>query len=300
MDYYSDRELGPKPRIKEDIPHEAWGGIVALIDSLISTGAFGLVFPENCTDGEVTIGNDVKAISLTIGAEIPSMPWPLQTTIDDNNGFYLEKKEYVPDTLAVLDLIEFCHRNVAQPIQMDYHPYFKHYHLKFDKENGRENFRSNINRIFSRNGLAYEIQSDGKIERLAPPIIRESLNNAVFKTDDQTLNRILENARIKYINPNPDVRREALEKLWDAWERIKTLEIPNNKKLSIKQLLDNAATEKHFRTLLEEESKTLTIIGNKFNIRHSEVTQTQIEYSEQVDYLFHRLFSMIQLLLGCR
>ena len=71
MDYYSDRELGPKPRIKEDIPHAAWGGIVALIDSLISTGAFGLIFPDNCPDGEVSIGNNVKAISFYFVAT----PW---------------------------------------------------------------------------------------------------------------------------------------------------------------------------------------------------------------------------------
>ena len=38
----------------------------------------------------------------------------------------------------------------------------------------------------------------------------------------------------------PKVSKEALEKLWDAWERLKTLEA-GDKKSSIKTLLDKAA-----------------------------------------------------------
>ena len=32
-----------------------------------------------------------------------------------------------------------------------------------------------INRIFRRNGLAYELTAQGRIERLAPPVLREEL-----------------------------------------------------------------------------------------------------------------------------
>ncbi len=38
MDYFSDKERGPRPRSEEEITPEAWGGIIALIHSLISTG----------------------------------------------------------------------------------------------------------------------------------------------------------------------------------------------------------------------------------------------------------------------
>ena len=45
---------------------------------------------------------------------------------------------------------------------------------------------------------------------------------------------MLESARRKFLDPDPAVRLEALEKIWDAFERVKTLEIPGdgNKKVS--------------------------------------------------------------------
>jgi len=42
---------------------------------------------------------------------------------------------------------------------------------------------------------------------------------------------------------------------------------------------------------------TLTDIGNEFMIRHTETSTVPISQSHHVDYLFHRMFSMIRLLL---
>ena len=96
------------------------------------------------------------------------------------------------------------------------------------------------------------------------------------------------------------MRREALEKLWDAWERIKTMEPGANKKASTKALLDKAATEPEFRKLIENEAQSLTVVGNKFHIRHSETAQIEIQSEDQIDYLFHRLFALIWLVLRAR
>ena len=52
-----------------------------------------------------------------------------------------------------------------------------------------------------------------------------------------------------------------------------------------------------FRERLETESLELTSIRNSHQIRHAEVTQEKLENIEHIDYLFHRLFSMIQLIL---
>lgn len=111
---------------------------------------------------------------------------------------------------------------------------------------------------------------------------------------------MLETARAKYLDPNLQVRLEALEKLWDAWERIKTLEYPADKKKSIKILLDKASNEPNIRARLDREANELTEIGNKFMIRHTEAGKTPITSSAHVDYLFHRMFALIYLLLGDR
>ena len=69
------------------------------------------------------------------------------------------------------------------------------------------------------------------------------------------------------------------------------------KKATVKALLDKGAQEPPFRQLLEAEAGTLTAIGNDFMIRHTETTKTPVSDSAHVDYLFHRMFSMIRLLL---
>lgn len=107
---------------------------------------------------------------------------------------------------------------------------------------------------------------------------------------------LLERARTKFLSHDPQDRRESLEKLWDAWERLKTLNDPSNKKLSVTVLLDQAAPEPGFRSTLEAEAKELTRIGNDFQIRHSEINKVVINNDADVDYLFHRLFSLIFLL----
>ena len=61
--------------------------------------------------------------------------------------------------------------------------------------------------------------------------------------------------------------------------------------------IDRVATEQEFREKLNLEAKALTDIGNDFQIRHSEVGKTPIESSAQIDYLFHRLFALIYLLI---
>lgn len=311
-DYFSDRELGPTPRVNEDIGLEAWGGIVSIIDNLIHDGSFGLAFPDTCQDsGAMIIGTNERSMTLSIRAEIPNLV-RREKKSDSGFGNDDEEIEYTirtdywpltdsqkPSTITILDLIEFCYRHVAKVNGRDLHPYFKHHHLTFDKEDGQIKFIQNINRVFSRNGLAFELKPDGHIERLGPPILREFLTNAIFVTGDSILDKMLEDSRSKFFSPIPDIRREALEKLWDAWERIKTMEDIDKKK-SIKTLLDKASSEPKFRERLDKEATELTHIGNEFLIRHSEIGKPPLKTLEQIDYLFHRLFAMIFMLLAAR
>jgi hypothetical protein len=99
------------------------------------------------------------------------------------------------------------------------------------------------------------------------------------------------------VNRSIDVRRESLEKLWDAWERLKTLEPGRDKRESAGRLLNKAAAEPALRARLEQEACELTEIGNKFMIRHTETDKIRITESVHIDYLFHRMFAMIRLLL---
>lgn len=293
MEYFSDKERGPKPRSEENISPSVWGGIVAIVRSLVSTGAFGEHFPEVCPDGAGPVGNDERMLSMALRAEVPEIEWPLKTSKTE----YFEEAPFSPDTLVVLDVIQFCYVHVSKPIIGDYHSFFQHHHLSFDVDAGKKDFREKVNRIFLRNGIAYELGNDGNIIRLAPPGLREELASADFQTGDNTLNQILMEARRKFLNPDQAVRKEAVERLWDAWERLKSIDNPSDKKKSITQLLDKASAEPSFKVILEEEAHKLTSIGNSYHIRHSEVSQIAITDPSHLDYLFHRLLSLIILLL---
>ena len=286
MTYFSEREEGEISRENEEIGADAWGGIWVLINARINDGSFGARYPTACEEGGAIVGSDEAAVWTAMRADIPNLSEPLYN-------------EEPPQTLYILDLIEFCWRCIGKPIHKGYHEYFRHHHLDFDIEAGRDEFRDDVNRIFRRNGLAYELEVNGRVERLAPPVLREELASAQFATGDADLDRMLEKARGKFRDPDEAKRREALETLWDAWERLKTMGDGPDKKAQITDLLDHTAgsSSPKFREALEREAKELTGVGNNFQIRHSEKNQEQLARSEHVDYLFHRLFSLIQVIL---
>ena len=290
MTYFSEREQGERPRDNQDIADLAWGGIQALVRAGVEDGSFGATYPDTCPDGKGPVGTDANTFWQAMRAEIPNLqeqPW------------YYTHGQPPPPTLDILDMIEFCWRAIGKPLRGSYHSFFDHHHLSFDVEAGRDEFRDAVNCIFRRNGLAYELTSGGSITRLAPTVLHEELASAHFRTGYAELDRLLETARRKFLDPDEAVRREALETLWDAWERLKTLGTGADKKAQITELLDATAGTgpPKFREALEWEARELTRIGNNLRIRHSEMSQERLSRSEYGDYLFHRLFSLVQLLL---
>ena len=77
----------------------------------------------------------------------------------------------MPSITIALDLIDFLAQRVADPVRYpgSYHKFFDHYHLHFDEEVGRARFRVEVNQVFARNGIAFEIGPDNKVRRLSPP-----------------------------------------------------------------------------------------------------------------------------------
>lgn len=296
-DYFSDRENGPRARTEQVISPTVWAGVVALVQGLINSGAFGLRFPERCPDGQAVCGCDSDSLAAGVVAEMPGLAWPLETTREVEEGLFSQREPFAPETLLVLDFIEFVHDAVAKPIPGKYHDFFSHHHLNFDQQAGQDELRATVNRIFSRNGVAFEMRSTGRIVRVLPLVLGDELRQTAFNTGDRMLDIMLDECRAKFSDRNPLVRREALERLWDVWERLKSLADPRDKKRSITIILDATATEPLLRARLEAEAQELNSIGNSHLIRHSEVSQVPVIDVDHIDYLFHRLFAMIQLML---
>jgi AbiJ N-terminal domain 4 len=284
MGFFTDRNFGRRARVLTEMEEPLREAIVSITRNRATDGWFGLDYPEQCPDDRGVTGTNIAALRAALVAHNLHNPF--------------QRDAGLPTTYELLDLIEFAYEKIVQPMRRgDLHDYFGHYHLDFDRDAGRNAFRQEINLIFERNGVAYELREAGQIDRVAPEGLREPLSQAVFQTGDGTLDELLERARTKFLSRDPATRRESLETLWDAWERLKSLEDANNKREGTRRILDRAANEPNFRGMLEAEARALTEIGNDYMIRHAEVNKIPINDDEHVDFLFHRLFATIRLLL---
>lgn len=305
MRYFSEREHGELPRTNLEISLAVWDGVSSLVQMRLDDTSFGEAFPEWCRDvPSVCCGMDVRLFKATLRAEIPALaiedpvrrapPLPL---MGEPVRRFLAIDQ--PETTTALDLIEFCWAYVSKPTQLGFHD--GHYHWIFDKNAGQADFRDSVNRIFRRNGVAFTLNESGSVERVLPEVIDNELRHAVFLTGDPLLDRLLGSARQKFLAPDENEHRDALEKIWDAWERIKTID-EADKKEGIRNVLDETAGQNQpkFRELLEQEAVSLTKAGNSLGIRHSETTQERLGASAHVDYMFHRMFSLINLTLTVR
>ena len=158
-EYFSDRENGPRARTEEVINQAVWDGVAALVESLVDDGAFGYKFPATCPDGPGVVGTHLDFLRKVLLAELPSLQCVLKVEpleIEPSIRCLMIAK-MLPPTLAILDLVEFTHAHIGKPIQGSHHSYFNHHHLTFDRAAGQADFTQRINRLFARNGLAYEI-----------------------------------------------------------------------------------------------------------------------------------------------
>ena len=296
-EYFSDRESGPKPRAEETINRKVWLAIAALIKLRVEDGSLAYGFPSRCPDGSAIIGTDLPAMARIIHSEIEGL-------VDEDNDSLLHSWDpspdsSPPDTPVILDLVEFVAKHVALPSPARWHDFFQHHHLQLDREEGLWKFAEDVNRQFSRNGLAYRLTDSGVIERELPAPLSEMLKRVRHSTGDRELDHLLDVAIKRSLQPQAEARQDALEKLWDAFERLKTIECPGNKKKGVELLIDRAVASDAplFRSEVTKEFRALTEIGNGMRIRHAEIGTEPIGCNGERDYLFWRAFSLIWFML---
>lgn len=119
----------------------------------------------------------------------------------------------------------------------------------------------------------------------------ELLFDRKTKTNDKELDILINQAKDRFFIPKD--KQIALEKLWDAFERIKTY-FNSNKKKSSSELVEIASNGFNFE-IIESEFKLLTRIGNQYKIRHHETDKIEVSKSKHIDYLFFRMLSLIDL-----
>jgi hypothetical protein len=212
-------------------------------------------------------------------------------------------------TDAALDIIDFVALHIDQPARRDPHSYFEHEHLSFrtyhadpfhdELSPGQVRYRDDIDLLFGRNGIAFTLGDDMRVHRLGPPEARSLISEFTPNSGDRQLDAKLNDATPRFLSRAPGDRRDALEKLWDAFEMVKHIESggqTQNIKQSVTRLLDRAAPGP-LRAELEAEFIALNTIGNNFSIRHHGGQQQTLPTAAAVDYVFVRLASVIAFVL---
>jgi hypothetical protein len=285
--YFTDRAGDLPPRIGEELPKSFIAAVVLETERLCDTAWLARDWPIRCEDYPATV-----VVATNRQAFWRTAQMHLRLASAEPMGLVHEDSP-----LKVLNLIEFVFEHIAAPERTGYHKAFGHDHLKFTGLVGKDDYISTINGLFQRYGLAYTLDADGRVTRLVPEVIEKQLLAPRFKTGDPDLDELLETARVKFRSPSGVVRREGLEKLWDAFERLKTVEEGRDKKSQVANLVARAYVEAETQSRLDLELKQLTEIGNKFRIRHFERDRIDIPDDAFVDYLFQRCYAVIDLLL---
>lgn len=284
--YYSERVNGPQPAERDSLLAVTSRGLLALIQTKIDSNWFAKQFPDPCPDGNGIAGTDQTAFAATLQALVPDAPWPLLIMGSDSTP--------VPDEV-LFDLIEYAHARIAEPHESRYHPFFRHYELDFDVEEGRSAFRTEVNELLRRGRAMYEFNADGEIRRTGTPDVQSVMARLLPATGDDRLDELLSEARSMYTSHRAAERALALERLWDGFERLKTIDLPaGDKKQSIQALLGHL--DPAWRPVIENEMKALTALGNEYEIRHFE-TRAKALPDSAPDYLFARMGALITELL---
>ena len=113
------------------------------------------------------------------------------------------------------------------------------------------------------------------------------LDQNIFNIDDE-LTKLIKKARILYLNNETQL---AIEKIWDALERIKTV-LNTDKKKGISYIC-NIADKVLDKDYINEEFKILTKIGNEYQIRHFETDKKELKDKDTMSYIFTRAFSLV-------
>ncbi|MEU8342370.1 hypothetical protein AB0C74_11790 [Spirillospora sp. NPDC048832] len=289
--FYTDRIGHAIPRTSEEVSYTAWGGVAALIQRRILDGSLARAFPKpGCNESPSTTGTNEDMFFLALGAHVPDFG-----NLTDPLG-----AEWTWSTETVLDAVDFTAMHIDRPTRR-FGCFVGHEHLVFDEDGhnssngpnpGQAQFRSDIERIFERNGIAFTVGDDMRVQRHLVPEARPLISDFRPDTGDAELDRLLNEAVTRFLSRIPVDRQDALEKLWDGLERLKTLELGGQKQNSVARLLDNTAPEP-FRAVLDEEFTALTRIGNQFRIRHHEHTSHDLPDDATKDYLFIRCASVI-------
>ena len=256
-------------------------------------------YPDECPDGNGCCGIDLEKFDIDMKYTIPTL-FRCQGQIDRphiiKSLFDSEPHVDEYDQYALLDLIDFIAQNMRDISRKTYHSYYRHYDISFASTNAiTTSFVKEINDAFDKTGLLYHLTDNLEVERIEEAgVLSESIEKNIQAIKEPGIKDLLTIAIQKHRSPDPNDQKDAVEKLWDAFERLKTYYTTLKKTDSANKIIGNMAnSQPDYITLFTEEFRKLTDIGNDFRIRHHETNRIDITDIRYYDYFFNRCLSLI-------
>lgn len=152
-------------------------------------------------------------------------------------------------------------------------------------------FRNEINAIFKLNNINVELRNGE---------VHSTSNNAIGLDDSTIINEagleeLIRTAEDLY---NKGEYSYAVEKIWDAFERIKTYYPTLDKKKSAEKIINDISYgNEHIKKMFDNEFKVLTDTGNSYRIRHHEINKIDISEELHYKYFYKRCLALISVIV---
>ena len=217
-----------------------------------------------------------------MAGELPVGEWPLPSG--------------VPSRENVFDYIEFFYRVISVP-DGTWHDFFRHWDYRtFNSEQARFEYETRLNQYLKNCGHPYDF-AEGQITASLSPILDSPMREEEFALGDQYLQSLLESAVKDFLDKSRSKKLVALQTLVDAYERLKSMEDPSNKRRSVETLIAKVSAIEAVRGALNEDMKILTDVANDFTIRHHEASTRELNDDDYIEYLFYGYYNVIRLIL---
>jgi len=216
----------------------------------------------------------------------------MEYTINSIEALIVDIKEYYTPK-AFSPNGTYSETNDLKTFVMNNYPCYVFDAIELFAQYNYDAFPDEVNLIFKNHNFPFKL-SDGKIEKTKPVIgTKEIIREAGLK-------ELIDQAALLYNNSNNiSEKQTAVEKLWDAFERLKSYYgTDKQKKASVIKIVEDISNNSStYITLFNEEFDKLTKIGNDYRIRHHEMDKIEITDVNYYDYFFQRCFALIDLAL---
>ena len=204
--------------------------------------------------------------------------------LEDITKFYIPKRYVKSELVEIKEFSDF--KEGTRPFTVfDVIESFNRHTTKYSQ------FGNDINAIFKLNNINIELRN-GEIHYTSNKSI--GLDDSI-NINEAGLKELIMIAENLY---NKGDYSYAVEKIWDAFERVKTYYPTLDKKKSSEKIINDISYgNEYIKKMFDNEFKVLTDIGNSYRIRHHEINKIDISSELHYKYFYKKCLALISVII---